>query len=181
MIKADSERLKKIYLNATSLQQYIKDNKIDKKAILSELSLQWLVTTPLYNIGEQVYNLSEEFKTGVINRILSEIKGRMVEDIILLETSLKTKNKQVFKLQFDVGEYDMVIRDIDNNTCEIYEIKYSNINTPEQYRFLIDKEKQDKTEFKYGKVIKRCVLYRGKSLKDNNIEYINIEKYLKRL
>jgi len=30
MIKSDSERLKKIYLNATSLQQYIKDKFIKK-------------------------------------------------------------------------------------------------------------------------------------------------------
>lgn len=162
----------------------ISTNKTTKRTVFTQPGLRYSQAEYLISslIEDDTFSdLSEEFKTGVINRILSEIKGRMVEDIILLETSLKTKNKQVFKLQFDVGEYDMVIRDIDNNTCEIYEIKYSNINTPEQYRFLIDKEKQDKTEFKYGKVIKRCVLYRGKSLKDNNIEYINIEKYLKRL
>ena len=35
---------------------------ITSEKICGEEPLQWTVTTPLYNIGEHVYNLSDEFK-----------------------------------------------------------------------------------------------------------------------
>ncbi len=60
---SDEQRIKKIYEYATRLQQYIVDKGITKEALLSDYSLQWLVTTPLYNIGEHAYNLSQEYKT----------------------------------------------------------------------------------------------------------------------
>lgn len=37
-------------------------------------------------------------------RILNEIKGRMLEDIVLLETKMANPKKQVVVLQFPVGE-----------------------------------------------------------------------------
>ena len=43
--------------------------------------------------------------------LVSEIRGRMMEDIILLETQLAQPSKEVFKLQFTVGEFDMVVFD----------------------------------------------------------------------
>ena len=49
----------------------------------------------------------------------------MMEDIVLLETKLANPDKQVFQLQFAVGEFDMVIHDPKALTCEIFEIKYS--------------------------------------------------------
>lgn len=104
----------------------------------------------------------------------------MMEDIVLLETKLANQNKQVFKLQFAVGEFDMVVADEDNLTCELYEIKHSKEQTREQYRHLVDEEKLKKTEFRYGKIIKRVVIYQGEDLKlENGIEYKNAEQYLK--
>lgn len=44
------------------LYEYIIGHQIKKEDLLTETPLQWLVTTPLYNIGEQVYNLSNEYK-----------------------------------------------------------------------------------------------------------------------
>lgn len=37
-------------------------HNITKAILLEDTFLQWAVTTPLYNIGEQVYQLSKEFK-----------------------------------------------------------------------------------------------------------------------
>ena len=48
----DQQRLEKIYDNATKLHNYIIENNITKDQLLREETLQWLVTTPLYNIGE---------------------------------------------------------------------------------------------------------------------------------
>ena len=126
--------------------------------------------------------LSIDERNAVIERILSDIKGRMMEDIVLLETKIANPKKQVFQLQFSVGEFDMVVADNANATCEIYEVKHSKEQAKEQFRHLIDEEKLKNTEFRYGKITKRMVIYRGENATlKNGIEYRNVEDYLKSL
>ena len=48
---------------------------------------------------------------AVQERILNEIKGRMLEDIVLQETQMANPKKEVFVLQFAIGEFDMVVFD----------------------------------------------------------------------
>ena len=128
-------------------------------------------------------SLSEKEKTMVSERILEEVRGRMMEDIVLLETFKSAKkNKRVFKLTFSVGEFDMVIYDSKENTCECYEIKHSVQIVPAQTKYLIDEEKLNQTSKRFGKISKRCVLYRGEdTVLENGIEYRNVEAYLKEL
>ena len=50
---------------------------------MAEYSLQWLVTTPLYNIGEHAYSLSKEYKTEHSNNpwaMISGLRHRLVHD-----------------------------------------------------------------------------------------------------
>lgn len=128
-------------------------------------------------------SLSEKEKTMVSERILEEVRGRMMEEIVLLETFKSAKkNKRVFKLTFSVGEFDMVIYDSKENTCECYEIKHSVQIVPAQTKYLIDEEKLNQTSKRFGKISKRCVLYRGEdTVLENGIEYRNVEAYLKEL
>ena len=106
----------------------------------------------------------------------------MMEDIVLLETRKAKSDKHVFHLQFPVGEFDMVVADLERAECAIYEIKHSMELVPAQYRFLDDLEKLEATEFRYGTIRRRIVLYRGESTKlANGIEYMNVEEYLKSL
>ena len=128
-------------------------------------------------------SLSEKEKTMVSERILEEVRGRMMEEIVLLETFKSAKkNKRVFKLTFSVGEFDMVIYDSKENTCECYEIKHSVQIVPAQTKYLIDEEKLNQTSKRFGKISKRCVLYRGEdTVLENGIEYRNVEAYLKGL
>ena len=80
---SDEQRIKKIYEYATRLQQYIEEKEITKEALLSDYSLQWLVTTPLYNIGEHAYNLSKEYKTEhseVPWAMIAGLRHRLVHD-----------------------------------------------------------------------------------------------------
>ena len=70
---SDHQHIQKIYENAIKLTEYIIEHQIKKEDLLSEISLQWLVTTPLYNIGEHVYNLSNEYK-----KAHSEIQWSMI-------------------------------------------------------------------------------------------------------
>ena len=122
-------------------------------------------------------------KRLVGNRILEEVRGRMMEDIVLLETSRALpKGKRAFKLTMSAGEFDMVIYDEEQDTCELYEIKHSAEIVDRQYHVLADADECALVEKKYGSIIKKCVLYRGKSGKrDNGIVYENVEQYLKSL
>lgn len=59
---SDEQRLQKIVQNASALCEYITQSNMKREDLLTDLHLQWLVTTPLYNIGEHVYHLSPEYK-----------------------------------------------------------------------------------------------------------------------
>lgn len=132
---------------------------------------------------EEFLAASEHEKNIATNRILDEVRGRMTEDIVLLETMKYLDDYHtVFKLQFARGEFDMVIYDKRENTCEIYEIKHSREIVPEQYRHLINSEECEPTERRFGLITKRVVLYNGSDATlDNGIEYRNVSEYLRSL
>ena len=132
-------------------------------------------------LDETFSALSLAERTAVQQRILTEIKGRMLEDIVLLETKLANPKKQVFVLQFPVGEFDMVVFDPEAGSCRIFEIKHSEEAVPQQYRHLVDEQKCAQTEHRYGPISGKFVLYRGKSQVVNGIQYQNVEEYLRNL
>ena len=117
----------------------------------------------------------------ILDRLLSEIRGRMMEDIVLLETKIAHPEKKVFKLQFAVGEFDMVVFDPKGLNCKIYEVKYSKEQVPEQSRHLKDEEKCAMTSHRYGEITGKYVIYRGESGSLEGIQYLNVEEYLKSL
>lgn len=117
----------------------------------------------------------------ILDRLLSEIRGRMMEDIVLLETKIAHPEKKVFKLQFAVGEFDMVVFDPKELSCKIYEVKYSKEQVPEQSRHLKDEEKCAMTSHRYGEITGKYVIYRGESGSLEGIQYLNVEDYLKSL
>ena len=129
---------------------------------------------------EQFDALDITTRTGIANRILDEVRGRMLEEIVLLDTKRRfAKTKRVFKLQFAAGEFDMVVFDPQTLTCECYEIKHSAEITDEQTIHLRDEEKLAATTHRYGTITRKCVLYRGESgVAKNGIEYKNVEDYL---
>lgn len=132
-------------------------------------------------LDETFSALSLPERTAVQERILSEIRGRMLEDIVLLETKLANPKKQVFVLQFPVGEFDMVVFDPVAGSCQIFEIKHSAEIVPQQYRHLIDKEKCAQAEHRYGPITGKTVLYRGKNRVIEGIQYQNVEEYLRNI
>lgn len=89
--------------------------------------------------------------------------------------------KQVFVIQFAVGEFDMVVFDPATSSCEIYEIKHSTEIVPEQIRHLIDEEKCRMTEHRFGTITGKNVIYRGSAEMADEVQYLNVEKYLCRL
>lgn len=156
----------------------------NKLTIISQPGMRYAQANALVNsllLDEKFNKLSVVERKHVLDRILSEIKGRMMEGIVLLETKLARPDKEVFQLQFAHGEFDMVIFDPDALSCEIFEIKYSKEIVPHQYHHLIDKEKCDATEHRFGTITGKYVIYRGEAAVSDGIKYINVEEYLKAL
>lgn len=132
-------------------------------------------------LDEKFSELSVYDRHRILNRLLSEICGRMMEEIVLLETKLANPDKQVFKLQFAVGEFDMVVFNPEELCCRIYEVKYSKDKVSEQSHHLRDEEKCAMTRHRYGDIVGRYVIYRGEAGTMDGIEYLNVEEYLKSL
>lgn len=83
MKKFDTERIKKIISTWQALQNQIKEHSITKEQLLHDEFLQWAVTTPLYNIGEQVYKISDEMKQQqpeIIWSVVAGLRHRLVHD-----------------------------------------------------------------------------------------------------
>lgn len=159
-------------------------NLKDEITIVSQPGMRYAQANALVESmlqDEKFISLSALERKRILNRILSEIQGRMMEDIILLETKLAYPDRHVFQLQFAVGEFDMVIHDPENLTCEIYEIKYSTKIVPQQYKHLLNEEKCASTEHRFGSIIGKYVIYRGETAASEGIRYLNAEEYLKSL
>ena len=80
---SDKQRIQKICDYAEKLLSYLNENGVTKETLLDDYALQWLVTTPLYNIGEQVYALSDEYKSIHSNipwSMISGLRHRLVHD-----------------------------------------------------------------------------------------------------
>lgn len=157
---------------------------VEKRTVISQSGIRWAQSDALIRslmLDEKFNRLSIEESSYIVNRIRSEIMGRMMEDAILLETKLSYPDKKVFKLQFAVGEFDMVIFDPETLSSSIFEIKHSTERVEAQYRHLVDEEKIRITEHRFGHIEKRSVIYRGDSGIWNGIEYVNVEEYLKTL
>lgn len=158
-------------------------NDVKHRTVIAQPGLRFAQANALIQslmLDETFSDLSLEERTFVTDRILNEIKGRMMEDIVLLETKLAFPKKEVFVLQFAIGEFDMVVFDPATSSCEIYEIKHSTEVVPQQYRHLIDEKKCSDTEHRFGPITGKYVLYRGADLDlENGIHYRNVEEYLK--
>lgn len=83
MRKSDKERLKKIVSTWDNLKSQLKERDITPEMLLQDEFSQWAVTTPLYNIGEQVYQLSSELKQAYPDRpwnMVAGLRHRLVHD-----------------------------------------------------------------------------------------------------
>lgn len=82
----DRQRIEKIIFTAERLSEYLSTNEVTPEKVMSDYAIQWTVTTPLYNIGEQTYNLSVELKdrfpeipwmkiSGMRHRLVHDYEG----------------------------------------------------------------------------------------------------------
>ena len=62
MTRSDRYRLERMAEIGGLLMRTIREEGITPESLRSDYKAQWLVSTPLYNIGEQAYCLSKEFR-----------------------------------------------------------------------------------------------------------------------
>ena len=125
----------------------------------------------------------------VRDKVLEDVKGRMLEDIVVSETlralpreSDPLKRVTAFKLAFPSGEFDMVVHRPEQRSFELYEVKHSAQPDDRQARHLRDAEKIAAVEARHGTVVSRTVLYRGKSFEAaDGVAWRNVEDYLESL
>ena len=123
----------------------------------------------------------------VRNKVLEDVKGRMLEDIVLAETARVCGREKdpilaptAFKLAFSRGEFDMVVRRPATKTCELYEVKHAIAADDRQARHLRDAKMVSAVTERFGRVTGRTVLYRGESfLAEDGVAWRNVEEYLK--
>ena len=160
------------------------ESKSERKIYtITQPGMRYSITKALiYSLIQDDYfkTISEYDKQYIVNKILEDIKGRMLEEMVLLEkTKLSLKDEEVFKFKFDNGgEVDMIVYNKSNNTCKLYEIKHTIERHEKQIRHLLNEEKCKIIENRFGKIIGKYVLYRGKNTSFKGVKYLNVEEFL---
>lgn len=180
----------KEYLEALDLLDYSDQRSIgrnlnfSKNNIFTQPGMRFCQAEALVHAilkDDKFDRLSNPVKVFVTERLLNTVIGHMMEDIVLLDTKRRYgKKKDVFKLYFAAGEFDMAVYDSKKSEIECFEIKHSDEIVDDQAKHLLNEDNISKTEQMYGKVIRRCVLYKGESgTASNGIEYKNVEEFLR--
>lgn len=162
------------------------DGHKEERVIFVQPGMRYAITKSLvYSLMNDTYfaSLSASNKKIIIDKILSDIKGRMLEDIVLFETKLSLPKYSVFKyVSFQNGEVDMVIYDIETNSFDMYEIKHtSSVSFDQQTKHLRNEDLVNGLKRIYGELSTKNVLYNGTDDNKDNIHYINVVNYLKSL
>ena len=151
--------------------------------VFSQPGMRYAIAKALvYSLMQDAYfaSISEADKAYITGKILDDVKGRMLEDIVLLEVcKAAPSTMEAFKFKFDAGgEFDMVIYDKAGQNCRIYEIKHSTEVNEKQTLHLRDAEKCQIVEKRFGPISGKFVLYRGKDTFAEGIQYLNVENFL---
>ena len=151
--------------------------------VFSQPGMRYAIAKALvYSLMQDAYfaSISEADKAYITGKILDDVKGRMLEDIVLLEVrKTAPSTMEAFKFKFDAGgEFDMVIYDKTNQNCRIYEIKHSTEADEKQTLHLRDAEKCQIVEKRFGPISGKFVLYRGKDTFAEGVQYLNVENFL---
>ena len=151
--------------------------------VFSQPGMRYAIAKALvYSLMQDAYfaSISEADKAYITGKILDDVKGRMLEDIVLLEVrKTAPSTMEAFKFKFDAGgEFDMVIYDKTSKNCRIYEIKHSTEVNEKQTLHLRDAEKCQIVENRFGPISGKFVLYRGKDTFAEGVQYLNVENFL---
>lgn len=115
-MRDDQYRLRRISELGTQLSCVIAERGITRKDLLNDLETQWLVTTPLFNIGEQANRVSRQLVeqhpeipwaeiSGLRHRLAHDYEGTnwtMIAEVVFDE--LPAFIKQIEELDESAGQ-----------------------------------------------------------------------------
>ena len=118
-------------------------------------------------------NLPMQEQNEFFKIAMSLVRGRLLEDCIMFEVMESIRKIDPYGEKFETfkygwscsdntrGEFDLVIRNIEENCCAIYEIKSTAKYRSEYGKHLVNMEQVKRFEKHCGKVVDRCVLFQG--------------------
>lgn len=127
--------------------------------------------------------LSESDKRAVLEKLDSGIKGKILEDILIIDMSKGQYNDGRYEVipyrDFLGREFDITISDYDRRESVVIEVKHSTQMVKEQTLHLNDQNFCEEFETEKGtRIIKKAVIYRGENRLNLEIPYFNIEYFL---
>ena len=159
----------------------IETNKSNKKVIFTQPGLRYAQVKALVESllnQDEMLSLAKPLLDFILLLTLNDVKGKILEDIVLLET-IRESSDEVFKIKFLTGEIDMAR--YKEGKISLYEIKHSESIDKMQSRHLRNESYNSLIQNKYGSIILKSVLYKGEEKDDEGIIYSNVGQYLKNL
>ena len=169
------------------LKERISTGKVINSVAFIQPGMRYSIAkTLLSSLFEDDYFMSLDYKTreNIKTILLNDVKGKMLEEIINIALIKKYNKKDydIFKYRFiRGGEFDIVVVNNKNHDVDLYEIKHtSNINS-NQTKYLDDNNMLNAISYSFGNIKNKYVLYKGDNKKINDINYVNIERFLSSL
>lgn len=133
--------------------------------------------------GERFMGMSEMDKKNLIERAMQEIRIKMLEEIVLLETEKALEGRyQVYKLQINAGVFGMIAYNTIDNNCFICELRANEKLVPDQYRRLADADKYTQIEKRFGPITQRFILCDNpQDQPAGDVLFCTVEDYLRNL
>ena len=176
------EYLRLLDVSADLETRYMSDyNKRTLRAAITQPGLRYVHVKTLVErlMEDEIFrelDLSE--RKSVTDAILEEVKRALLKDTVMLDTMAKNPKASVFSLQFVSGKFDMVLADFKKGNCEIFQISRA-MEPLDPSEIEIERaENCQETEFRYGKILGKYVIYMGPTKMIDGISYINIEEFL---
>ena len=94
MKTTDEQRIEKIKWHTDIILSYLKKHNLTRERLLFDKTEQHTIVTPLYNIGEHIYNLSDEFKqihSNISWRSIPRLQHHSVYDYTQTNWSIVSK------------------------------------------------------------------------------------------
>lgn len=132
---------------------------------------------------ETFHDLSENVKQYLLNKLKSDMHGKLMEDIVYLEIAKVFHDRDKYHIErfrdAEGREIDITVSCYSPMRSIAIEVKYSKVTAKEQVRHLLDEEFCFEVKRKLGgEIIDKMVIYRGDSCVFNTIKYINVEEFL---
>jgi len=156
-------------------------NRKISRTVFTQVSIRYYSVLKMVKdilLGERFKGVSIVERNALMNLFEKSVLDKLVEDVVLYESKLFRVDSDVFTLVFADGKFDMVIFNTHTNKCSIYKIVNSDELSPIVFKDFNDQKKCFDTQFRFGTIEAKYILYLGENKNISGIECLNITDYL---